>query len=507
MGEAKSIFRSVLALLSSRFAGSFLTVGFTIFFAHKLSKTEFAAIAVFEVLTSVTNMISNFGLETYCIRKVPSLLSRGDINVVSGMIKTAFLNRLLWSVGIALTMIVFSERVAILLFHDASYANAVRIIASGAALASMNTSMTLIAQCIKAFREIAIINFSIAFAICALSSVLYYTTGYEGWVIGYTLGRLIGFLSLAFILRKWIFSRSDLFHWYRMVKISFPYYLRGFAKFGRLRLDQLVITILMGPATLASYYIAKKCPQYIDLIIEAVARPVLIRIAESRERSKCDIVGLFSRISRYNSFLFIPLCLAVPSFGLVILELFGGRKYDDALVILVILCLSRLVNGLMYTVYEAGVFIMCRPRHSLLIDIAGALSNTGGLLILLPLLDSTGVALATLLSTIIAQFTARYLLNSKISVRFDIAAARMTTIAMIGFIGVALFAQLTYYSLSLIPLYFAGASFVFLLIFCPRLESQDLELISTVFPRSGEYVLRFVKLFPHGVRVNIQQNK
>ena len=503
MGEAKNIFRSILVLLSGRFAGSFFVAGFTVFFAHRLSKTQFAAIPVFELLTAMTNMISNFGLETYCIREIPSLLSKGDINVLSGMMKTAFLNRLLWSVAIAMTIIIFNEKIAILFFHDVSYANVVGVIAIGAALASMNTSMSLIAQCIKAFKEIAIINFSIAFSICVISSGLYYTIGYEGWVIGYTLSQLVGFLGFAFILRKWIFSRSPFYPWYSMAKASFPYYLRGFAKFGRLRIDQLVIAVFMSPASLASYHIAKKCSKYMNLIIEASARPVLIRIAEYREHSKSKIAALLSRISRYNSFLFIPLCLAVVSFGPVILELFGGRKYEDALVVLVILCLSTLVRALMYTVYEVGVFIICRPRHSLLIDVVGALSNTGWLLILIPLFHSTGVALAALLSTIIAQFTARHLLKSRIPVRFDITAARVATIAMIGFMSVALFAQLVYYSLAIVPLYFIGASFVFLLILCPRLEIQDLELIRTVFPRLGGRILRFVKYFSRGQKVNV----
>ena len=495
MSEVRKIAIDSAALLAGRLGAIAVTIGFTIFFAHKLSRTQFATFAVFEILTEIANKISSFGLETYCLREVPGFVAKGDASKAAACIKTAVTNRFLWSLLIGFCFIVTKEQLATIFFKDVSYARVIGIIAIGVVMASVNTSMGLIANSVKAFKQVAIINFCIAITFCTASFALYHVMGFEGWVIGFSCSRIVGTILFLLLLRKWLFFSGKFYSWTKMVKTAFPFYLRGFAKFGFIRLDQVVVGIFMTPTALATYYVAKKFAFYVNILIESLGRPLLVRVSECKNAARPDISEMLRKISRYNAFLFVPICIAIATFGYPLLEAIGGKKYTDGLVVLIVLCIARMLKALAFSVYENGLFVLGEPRMTLFVDIVGCLSNLILLIVLAPYFGPLGVALSILFSTVSAQFTAQYLLSKIIDVRFDIRALRKVCIAMGGFVVAAVSAQLLYYEMYLAPIYFVGSFLVFLTIICHLIDVEDLKLIRVLVPRGEKYIVKVINFF------------
>jgi len=492
MSDSKKIVYDSFALLTGRIGGMVISVGFTVYFAHKLSKTEFATIAVFEILTALTNMISNLGLETYCLREVPSFIKKNDLSKASAYIKTAIANRLLWSILAGILIILSQENCAKIFFKDAAYAQIFLFLGVGVVASSLNTSLGLIAHSVKAFKETAFINIIRVASFCILSFVLYYFYGYIGWVIGYTLSRVIGCVLFFILLKKWFFYSKFFYSWSKMVKTAYPYYLRGFAKYGLLNLDQAIISIFMSPGMLATYYVAKKFPKYISIIIEATGRPLLIKLSEFKNEKREKIQNILAKISIYNSWLFVPICMGIAVYGYFLLDLFGGKKYTDGLPILVLLCLAKLLKGLFFSLYENGVFIFEKPYKVFLVDLAGCLSNIILLILFVPFFGAVGVALAVLLSTAVAQYCAGYFLNKIFDVKFNINAFYKVCGAMALFSITGIILQILFYDIYLIPLYIVVSLIVFFVFTANIITEEDILMLKSILPERINFVFKFL---------------
>jgi len=497
LSEVKKLFKSSLHLFTGQISTNLLTIGFTIFFAHALSKKEFSAIAIFAILLGLTNMLSNFGLETNCLREIPFLINKKSHHLAAAMLKTTIFNRLLWSSLIALAVFIGSDYLANLFFRDPGYSGIIKIISLGLLFGSLNTSFELLGQSLKIFKQIAVIKFVNALSYCLVAIILYSLIGFKGWVIGYSWSRIFGILLYIIILFKWFKIPSGLYSWPRLVKTSLSFYLRGYVRFGSVQLDQLVIGIFMEPSVLATYYVAKRLSSTISMIIDAVGRPLLIKIAELKSVGKEKAAEALGKISRYNSFLFVPICLGVIAFGQPLLELYGGSKYLNAYPLLIILCLATLMRGVGSSVYISGVFILGTPKQTLYVDTAGCVVNTIFLVILVPLLDTTGVALSVLFSTTASIIMAYFILNKQIKIIFDKSTFVRMFLATCIMSGIVIFLQSFNRNLAIIPFYGSTFLLVLILYIIRLLEPKDITILENIF--SGNLIIIMKILYLCGI--------
>ncbi|MCD4769145.1 MAG: oligosaccharide flippase family protein [Bacteroidales bacterium] len=499
MLNAKQIFKSTFYVFSGQLATNILTIGFTIYFAHSFSKDEFATLPIFAVLLAVTNVISNFGLETHCLREIPPLIEKGSRAEVASLFKTVIVNRAFVSTCVGISVFLGSKYIAILFFKDVSYGSVIKIISAGLVFGSLNISFELLGQGVKAFKEIAVIKFATALTYCICATSLYFLFGYKGWAVGFAWSRAMGLLLYLRLFRLWLHPSSNCYPWRKLVKASFPFYLRGYMRFGLLQLDQLIIGVFMSPATLATYYVAKCLSSYISLIIEAVGRPLVVKLAEVKSLGKEAVADGLTKISRCNSFLFVPICFGVAAFGNPLLEIYGGAKYLNAYPILIILCMSSLVTGVWSGVYVRGVFIMGRPIDTLIVDAVGSFVNTVSLLILVTWLGVLGVAMSVFFSAICFVVTAFMILHQKVSLIFDKGAlwrSFFATAISVAFAGIM---QVVYYDLFLFPVYAFLSVCIFFLIIIRLFQEQDINLLENIFSGKFQIVMRI--LYFCGMRV------
>jgi O-antigen/teichoic acid export membrane protein len=492
--EANNIAKNSLYILSSRIARIFVTIGFNIFFAHIFSIEEYAAIAVFDILLHMTNIMSSFGLETTCLRELPLLLENNERAKAAAMIKTSVCNRVFWSGVLAIIIFFNAEWLAELFFKEVHFVPIVKIMSLGVFFGSLNTSLDLLGQGTRAFKGTSIIQFANAVAYSLSGISLFLLFGYKGWIVGYTCARGLGTILYIKLMWSWLRCNSGIANWKKMVRSSAPFYARGFMLFSLNKLDLLIIGIFAGPVALGTYHVAKRLSSQIEMVYQSIGAPLIVRIAAMRGEQEELASSYLRKISRYNSFLFIPLCFVVIAFGYPLLELYGGRKYTDGYIILVILCMARMVVGVWNGVYVRGVFTLGNPRDTLLVETVGSLVNTVFLLILIRTFGVTGVPLATLFSVVSIGAVAYFVLNRRLKVAFDFNAMGKSFISAGALLSCAAVLQLICYNLYLIPLYLIVSISVFLLIWIRYLEAEDIGIIESIFPRIAKPLMRVLRV-------------
>ena len=98
MTHSQQVMRSGIKLFSSQILVNLFSIGFTIFLAHVLPKTDFATFAVFGILSNLIQIITCLGLETSCVQRTPELIASGKRDEYSTILKTTFFKRVFLSV-------------------------------------------------------------------------------------------------------------------------------------------------------------------------------------------------------------------------------------------------------------------------------------------------------------------------------------------------------------------------------------------------------------------------
>lgn len=478
---AKQVMRSGAKLLSSQIFGSFISVGFTIFLARVLSKTDFATFAVFGILAGLIRMTVSLGLGTTCIQCAPALIAKGQNNEASAMLKTSLLSHTILSAFFALLIFSFSTTLSKMFLKTGDYDYIIQIMSLGILFSSLNDCLGLLAQTTQQFGKISIIRLIVNISSRVFSIGLYFALGLKGYVIGFTWTPIVGIIFYLFILRNYLFVKSTFHPWFDLVKHSLPFYGRGFVRFGSMQFDQLIIGLFLQPAALSTYFIARKFSEYIFMMSSAVGEPILIKISELKNEGLDQSLIVFKKLSRYYSFLFVPICCGVAAISYPLLHLYGGYRYTDGTFILIILSLGMLMY-VFRAVYGMNLFIHGKPKEVFKVDGVGALVNTVFALILIYFVEATGIALAKLLAFTASLFYVRHLLRKIMPVEFDKKGLKGSFIASACMAAVIVVLQLIYYNLLVIPLYILAGLITFMVILRPTIERRDIELVEDFLP-------------------------
>jgi len=496
MSHTRQVMYSGVKLFSSQIAISLFSIGFTIFLAHVLSKIDFATFVVWNILCVLIQTITNFGLEASCIQRVPELIAVGKTDEASAMLKTTLLSRTLSSAILAALAFILSTVVSRIFLHTDEYDEIIKIMSLGLLFFSLTDSLRLLAPVTQQFGKISLISVITAVSCRVLSITLFFVLGLKGYIIGFTWTPLIGVILYTLLLRQYLFRKSGFFPWIRLVRYSLPFYARSFARLA-FDSDQFIIGLFLNPTILSTYFIAKRLVQYIFIISSALGNPVLIKLSELKKDGLDKIVPRFSKLSRYYSFAFVPLCLGLASIGYFLLHLYGGHKYTNATFILVLLSFGVLVSSLRDP-YAMNVFLLGLPKETFKLDCVMGCANIAFALGFINLIGATGVALAKALVFTIGLFYGRHLLKKIVKVKFDSEALKISLTASIAMAVVIVSLQLLYYHLAVVPFYIVLGVITFMLVFCRCLKQRDIELINDFLP--GRFKKPIVLLYWFGAQ-------
>lgn len=435
---ARFIVASSVKVLMSQAATLVISVGFTVYLARVLTKDEFATLVVFAILAGMIRFITTLGLDSTVVQKVPGDIRSGQLAHACAYMKTAFLSRLATVLIVSALLAMFSMQLADVLLKDPAYGQLVRCMIPALALLAVLDGLQLQAQAVRQFGMKSWSDVILNVVALAGSMSLYFVWGLRGYYIGSAIGPLAACGLLLVSQRRYLFIAGVRpAPWWPMIKYSMPFYAKGFVRYALIEADRVVVGLLLPPASLANYGVARKFADYLRMYGSSVTTPALIKLGELRKSSKDSLERGFVLVSRYGVLLVAPVCILTALFSPMLTQAFGGEKYRGAWPILAILAIGQLLYFMAQVYGVSVVFIMARPMIVLLQDGIPGIVNLVVSLLLVGSLGASGMAWSQIVAYSLSLGLAMYFARAFVSVRPDwhawkvVAAATVPSFALV----------------------------------------------------------------------------
>jgi len=473
--------RDTTKLLGAQWIISVFSMFYFIVITQLFTKIQLASVAILGIICGIAAMLSGMGLSTTCIQKAPELIARGERNSACALIKSSILIPLALSLATAGIVLLTTTRISQIFFKSSNFGTLIKIMTLGTIVYKLYESLSHTLVAVQKFGKLSIVNVmnNIGGRIFALP--LYFVLGIKGYIGGLIFAQALVILYMVYHLKEYLFVKSRLYPVKELVHYSLPYYGDGFVRFGTMQADQLIIGVFLRPELLATYYVARRFFDYLQLYVDGLLGPIVPKIAELKTQGSEIVQRTFTKTSRYLSFSLIPVAILIAAISYPLLRVYGGDKYISATPVLALLSMAAIAYGL-YSLYAINVYILGKPVEMFKQEgVSGTLNVVLGLSLVIPL-NIFGLAIARCFSLSGAFLFSRRLLKKLSETKFDILAVRRTLVASLLMATVIVIAQLLYYNIFIIPVYILAGITVYLFFFCRVLNRDDINLIKAFLP-------------------------
>ena len=391
------------------------------FYARVLSKEEMAIFPIYMMLSDLSSLILSFGIMPTLIKLLPSLLKE-DVQEAHCLITTSTLIIVSGTTVIIGFVLLFSDQINGLLLDNSLQTELIQIMTVGFIALSISKIADQILWASGRFGCKSLLNVveSVIRPCCTVSFFLLF--GIKGLVTGLVLSQIVKAAMACFWIRDICFvNYSGFYPLGRLLKQSLPFYLESYLMYFRREGDNWLVSSMIGPASLAVYYIAKtvynSCYVFYSSVDQVVTRE-LARYKLNQQlllQKTYEVHANISIVSIPGIFIAITLLpLAVP--------FIAGAAYKTAITPATILLLALLVDFQRISISRT-VFIALSSRARFYITLLDTMVLLPGLFILGFLFGSPGIAGARLLSQAIGGGAAYWILFRKMAFTLEYKAS------------------------------------------------------------------------------------
>jgi O-antigen/teichoic acid export membrane protein len=277
-----------------------------------------------------------------------------------------------------------------------------------------------------------------------ITIVMYYRFGLQGIVWGLVIAQVANALCSLYCVRDiFIGPLPRLYPVRKLIAESLPFYIDGYLWYLKGDGDTLLVSLLLGPAMLAEYYVAKTLYSNVMLVLTSLDKVALERLARYARlpelfREKAREMQL--NISRSM----IPLTLLVIAVTPYAMTVLAGPRYSGAKWPAIGLLVAALVQFLVITT-DRAVFVALSGTWRLTktaVEAACALSSA---LLLVPSLGLMGVIAARIFGPAMGGLFGTVVLNRKLRLSLPFGTAVLSfAVACPGTILILIFAPPLY---------------------------------------------------------------
>lgn len=408
-----SLVKKSVRILLGRGIVSLFTLMVTVFFAYELPKSIFALIALYDLVVSLSKVVTDLGLHYLIIREVPPLYhSGGRQSAIEDFVFPASMIRILVSGVISVVfwlMIVWYLPELQGAFPDLDIFYISCITAVHLMIENLHNIAIPVFAVKKLFGTNSVLESSTTFLEGIFGLTFYLLFGINQYFAGLLLGQLLIFIIRMFYLKDDFalrnFKKMSVIKIKTMLSEYFPFYLRKFFRIGFVQGEQVIITALLPLEQIANYKLAKRSSNFLRQYIHAFSDPLLIKLSESRD--------LEVRRKYVRTFLHftipVPVVLALASPW--IMAGVGGEKYAGSWPILAVMYFSYVFASV--SALQLNVITIFGKKTDLLLR--DAIGGTLGLIctyLLVLIFREDGIAWGQLISNLILSVLA-YRLSRK----------------------------------------------------------------------------------------------
>jgi len=336
----------------------------------------------------------------------------------------------------------------------------------------------------KIFSLFRVINISVNIVL-NIYLILVLHWGIEAIIISNLIASAVSLLLVSVTIIKNFKLKFHSLLFKRMLKFGLPFLPAGFAVMLVQVIDVPILERLTDLKTVGIYKANYKLGIFMMLFVNMFQfawQPFFLQNAKEPNAKE-----MFSKILTYftlaGSIILVVLSLFITDLAQIQIAGFSlvGSQYWAGLQIVPIILLAYLING-MYSVFSAGIYIEEKSIYVPFITGAGAIVNVVVNFLLIPILNITGAALATLASYLVMALGYYFVTQKFYNVKYELK--RIGHI----FIAVLLVGVLFYYLLSIDNLVFPYKMILLILftlyIYFVAVNRDEINLIKNKFAES-----------------------
>ena len=336
----------------------------------------------------------------------------------------------------------------------------------------------------KIFSLFRVINISVNIVL-NIYLILVLHWGIEAIIISNLIASAVSLLLVSVTIIKNFKLKFHSLLFKRMLKFGLPFLPAGFAVMLVQVIDVPILERLTDLKTVGIYKANYKLGIFMMLFVNMFQfawQPFFLQNAKEPNAKE-----MFSKILTYftlaGSIILVVLSLFITDLAQIQIAGFSlvGSQYWAGLQIVPIILLAYLING-MYSVFSAGIYIEEKSIYVPFITGAGAIVNVVVNFLLIPILNITGAALATLASYLVMALGYYFVTQKFYNVKYELKRIRHI------FIAVLLVGVLFYYLLSIDNLVFPYKMILLILftlyIYFVAVNRDEINLIKNKFAES-----------------------
>ena len=386
----------------STMVGRFLNFILVPLYTNIFLPADYGIIQLIYAYTAILNIVFIYGLDSAYLK----FASFKDIGDEKDNFSTPYISIFLTSLLISFLIVINAEAISVSLRIPADYSYLIYL---AAAILFLDANVVIpflklrLDRRAKIFSLFRVINISVNI-ILNVYLILILHWGIEAIIISNLVASAVSLLLVSVTIIKNFKLKFHVLLFKRMLKFGLPFLPAGFAVMLVQVIDVPILEKLTDLKTVGVYKANYKLGIFMMLFVNMFQfawQPFFLQNAKEPNAKE-----MFSKILTYftlvGSIILVVLSLFITDLAQLKIAGFSlvGSQYWAGLQIVPIILLAYLING-MYSVFSAGIYIEEKSIYVPLLTGAGALANVIVNFLLIPVLNITGAALATLASYIV----------------------------------------------------------------------------------------------------------
>jgi len=454
------------------------------FLARIITQEEMGMVAGLTLLTTLVQLLSDFGLNS-AIAKFVSELKGRRIDISAHVFSALFFRILVGSL-ITLVLLALSPTFSSILLGNISYQIVIMLIIADSFLLSVSSLLNYVLLGLGKMKNIAIygVSSSIVRWTCIIVLLL---NGYElaglamGWIMGDSISLLLYSVTVAKQVGKMQTTRKYVPLLSSLLKFSWPIYISSIISFLYTWYDRVLILTFLTLSDLGVYNIAYQAFSVPTLMATSIGLSLLPYYGMAYGARDDGAIALgVRRVSKYSMLIVSPLMLGLAVTAKPVITLFAGPQYELGWPVLTVLSIFGLVYSLS-PAFSNLLLIHGKTKIILLLNMVSiALSLV--FLPLLSILKLEGLAVLKGVSFLSSFLLSLYFISRTVKIQMEGKILfKILSSSMVMAIIVLLVQELVYNKFFLmLYVFIGGVVYLALIRLLKILDGEDFKLIKEI---------------------------
>lgn len=392
------IVRGSAVIFIMYFLGGALGYVLRVYLANNLSVNDFGLFYAVLSFVGLLSIFKDMGFSTAMTKFIAEYNARNDKKSIKSTIISVILIQVLISVVISLIVIALSDRLAVNYFKSQESVILLKIILLSYIVSSFVT-LQYVFQGLGKIGYYSVMeplrNIAALVAVFLLIHLGVTGVAYSYLISGIVLTFIISFLLIKIFPFFSVKAGFDEEITKKILIFSVPVFMTSVGSSLLGYTDTALITYFLSLDQVALYQVALPTSQLFWVLISSISIVILPVVAELwAKNDKQTLSKILSIVIKFTFMMAIPFLLVFVLFADILIRMFFGTEYMNAVPVLQILTINSVFYAL-FSISAAAMLAIGRPENNVKIISFIAVLNLALNIILIPVLGIVGAALAT----------------------------------------------------------------------------------------------------------------